>query len=478
MGLGQQTKPSGKHQGRWLGQWFGAILALLLTPDPVGAAGILRVDCSSVESTQFGDAQRMFIVSGQCPKTVDLSRGQIAGNLEFRDVQGLSTLDLSDATINGSLTMIGVTLDSLVLSGSQVSGEVYIAERSGSYEWIDNIAGEKCECQQEYGHTYFQDINADSLSARAFTMHGVGAEKFSMRRAQITGLVTLSRARFGEQVSFHYLRALGLDLNSAIFPGEIEAAQIQLEGNLTLECSEVGKRLSFWGSRLGGQLHLEGTRFSSTAEVRGFLSEMQQLTLGAAVGSVELFRLERSKIRILRLTDMEKCLRGPTIKKLLTEGLEFEWLQGDLDERFAKDFFTKGQTHDPTLYRRLADTYSAHGQHNAADKALIYHSAWLGRIRWLGSSVLGLSLVAALWLTPVVLWSFRAWPAQAGFIDRAVLAADLLLPDLVALGARERYQEELNQISGVASLLLASYRLLGWLIISVMIYVIIERASY
>jgi hypothetical protein len=59
-----------------------------------------------------------------------------------------------------------------------------------------------------------------------------------------------------------------------------------------------------------------------------------------------------------------------------------------------------------------------------------------------------------------------------------VLAADLLLPDLVDLGGRSRWEGALKDVAGVSAFLLAVYRMLGWVIISVMIYVIIERGSY
>lgn len=59
-----------------------------------------------------------------------------------------------------------------------------------------------------------------------------------------------------------------------------------------------------------------------------------------------------------------------------------------------------------------------------------------------------------------------------------MLAADLLLPDLVDLGGRSRWEEALKDVSGASAFVLAGYRMLGWVIISVMIYVVIERGSY
>ena len=83
-----------------------------------------------------------------------------------------------------------------------------------------------------------------------------------------------------------------------------------------------------------------------------------------------------------------------------------------------------------------------------------------------------------LWLTPVAIWTVKGWPIRAGIMDRGVLAADLLLPDLVALGARERYLNQLNELKGFHALCISVYRLIGWLIISIVFYVVVKRAGY
>jgi hypothetical protein len=460
--------------------WFryGALLVALLLPLPAAATQVLRVTCASAASTGLGSASGLIVISGRCPATVDLSRRHIVGNLEFRDVSGLATLDLTGTVIDGSVTMVGVTFATLRLRHARIAGDVHIAEGPGPYDWIDNHDDPMCQCRRKYGSLQVEEIDAEGLSARSFGLYGVGAHRFSLRVATVDGLVAVRQARFGTDVTFHYLRALGLDLNSVQFPGSVQAAQVQLAGNLTLECSEVGKELNVWGARLGGQLHLEGTHFLGT-DVSAFTANMQQLTLGSAEGVIERLRLERAHVPIVNLTNVvNACRRGPELRIVQTDGMEFDSVEGGLDEPFVAQFFARGQEHDPVLYRRLADSYSARGQHDAADEALIRQNPWLGRILWLGSSLVGLFSVIVLWLTPVGVWTARAWPAGASGWDRVVLAADLLLPDLVDLGGRSRWEGALKDVAGVSAFLLAVYRMLGWVIISVMIYVIIERGSY
>src|SRR5262249_13693980 len=148
----------------------------------------------------------------------------------------------------------------------------------------------------------------------------------------------------------------------------------------------------------------------------------------------------------LRLTDAEQCRRKLKIDSLWTKGLTFQGVEGELGESLVDHFFSQGQINDPNLYKRLADNYTAHGLHYQADEALIHQAPLLGWARKLGGSLWWrLSLVIGLWLAPVPFWSAWSWPLKAGLIDRIVLAADLLLPDLVGLGARERYDSELKK---------------------------------
>ena len=175
-----------------------------------------------------------------------------------------------------------------------------------------------------------------------------------------------------------------------------------------------------------------------------------------------------------------------TYERLECRSMEDKLPDCRLKETLAHHFFDKSQEHDATLFRRLADNHAARNELDAADQALILHSPVLGNVRKLGSSWGGALIVGMLWLLPVGIWSCRKWPNKpncndaqgTGWIDRAVLALDLLLPDLVALGARERHKAQLDELSGFNAFLLAVYRLLGWGIISVILYVIIERAAY
>ena len=304
---------------------IATVFAILFTFDPTTAAAqAIKVNCANIKADALEKTKGLTIIDGSCPANVDLSHLHIPGSLEFRDITGLKELDLSVARIGGSLDIIGVELKRLVLRGAQVSGRVYIAESAEEYPWIDNHAdNEKCECQNKYGRIAYEEVDARFLSAQSFSMHGVGASKFSMQRARVDGLVTLSRAQFGnrnddedrrEDISFHQLHALGLDLNSAVFPGILNAAQSKLASNLSLECSKIGKAFVFWDAELGGQLHMEGTHFDNTTELRGFSSKMRQLTLGAATGNIEFLRLDRADIEVLQLTSaVRRCVRQSTI---------------------------------------------------------------------------------------------------------------------------------------------------------------------
>jgi hypothetical protein len=497
-GADSRSAPSEAAYRRELPLLCLALLVILLALRPATAGAESSISCEEIGIHQFKSV--LTVISGSCPE-INLAHRHIPGSLKFSGLNrplhldlrntfidgsititdsALDTVDMTDSTVAGSVTIIGVVLNTLLLTGAHVTGEVNIAERSGVYDYIDNQSLESCVCQRKFGRTQFQMVNANALTARSFTMSGVGAEELRMISAKFSGSVILRQAWFGDFVSFQYLQALSLSINSVVISGTLQAAQSNLEYNFNLECSTVGEELIFWWARFGGHLQLDGTWFKGTKNVWGFGSEMKQLTLGAAEGSIQLFRLERSRINVLRLTEDKNCLRGPTINLLRTAGMTFDWMEGDLDMRYANYFFAKGQYEDPTLYGRLAKAYSARGQHDEADKALSHQRPFLGFVRTHASSSWGLAFILTLWLGPVAVWWARQWPKKkkARMSDRAMLGLDLLLPDLVALGARERYAEDLKNLSGLWLFLLGVYRLMGWFVISVIVYVIVERGSY
>lgn len=407
---------------------------------------------------------------------MDLSHRRITGSIEFRDLKDLKILNLEAILVEGTLTISRSPLDELNLRGARVAGDITIRDSVGDHAWIDdNPPGETCRCANQYGQLKIGNIDAASLSAGGFAAYGIISGSLDLTSAKIERVVRLNRDRF-DSVDLHYLRAIGIEINSSVISQLLRATLVQIDGDISLECSTVGEKFKMWGSDIGGQLHLEGTRFKDSS-ISAFRSKLGQLTFGAATGTVNTLRLERSKIGVLRLTD-GNCPRQPELYKVQTSGMVFGWVQGSLEKSFARTFFDQAQENDPIAYRKLANAYAARGDHDAADEALVYQNRFLGLTRQAASSIVGPILAIVLWIAPVFAWSIRDWPTGAKFLDRLILAADLLLPDIVALGARERYQEDVQNLSGWNALILAIYRLLGWVIISVIIYVIAERGSY
>jgi hypothetical protein len=418
------------------------------------------------------------LVQGNCPPVVDLSNRQIVRGIKFDRVSGAKILNFEAARLEGGLSIILPTVDQIILRHATILPFIKILREDRKYQWIDDSPDDdSCMCDRDHERARVKVIDASYLVTNNFEMHAVSVERFLFRRADVNGLIDISRCELG-QSTFHQTRARGIDINSCELNGSLEAAQVEVSSNLTLECSTVRKNFSLWGARIGGMVHLQGTRFYS-GDFTAFSSRFGQLGFGSTEGAIRKMRLDKSEIGTIDL-QADVCPRKLQINSIKANGIKFDWVDGSLESPPVKKFFDSVKMTDASVYRKLADAYVSAGQFDLADEAMIYHEPIIGWARWIGGSgvLAGWIVVLLLLCVPVLVWSATNWPNGATFSGRIVLAADLLLPDLVSLGAKERYKEELGTLDGIKLLLIAIYRLLGWLIISIIIYAVVTRGNY
>ncbi len=436
------------------------------------------IDCGTLKSVKIDTSGPPLTVRGKCPAIIDFEGSKIARGLKFDNVTGVRVLNFEATRMEGGLTIISPSAEQIILRNASILPFVKIIREERDYKWIDDSPDDgSCKCQQDHKYVYVGVIDANYLRTNSFEMHGVSAKLLNFRRANVSGLIDISRCELG-QSSFHQTQALGIDINSCDLTDNIEAAQIDVAGNLTLECSKIRKDLSLWGARIGGMVHLQGTQFYA-GNFSAYNSNMGQLGFSSTEGAIDVLRLEKTTIGTIDL-EADVCPRNLKINTIKASGIEFEWVDGSLDEPKAKNIFDRLKESDKSIYKKLADAYVSAGLYDLADEAMVHHNPVIGWARWLGGSgvLFGLSLVLLLLCVPIIAWSFINWPNNASLISRIVLAADLLLPDLVSLGAKQQYEEELKALVGIKLMLFAIYRLLGWLIVSIIIYAIVTRANY
>ena len=465
----------------------------------------VEVPCLGLTSMLDCPGHETFRVVGTCPDVLDLRRRRIQRTLVFQAPE-MTRMDLSGIRLEGALRVIAPHIDQLVLRDGHVEGPIFIADRDQVYGYIDDDAD--CECDNSYQpNSEIRVIDAEMLHADRLEVHGLTLSVLSIIRGRVPRGVSISRSEFevreadqAQGLLGSFLVSDGVEVNAARFgPGtHLDVPLARLSGSASFECSILeggdGSRqtqVNLWGSDLGSGLNLQGVQFQGDHQSGGegglvfyaFLFRTSKLQVDGAQGRIPHLDMRDARVGVLALDRDQPCKgRQLGFGAVETRGMTFDRITSSLigQDANAVAFFSAAAKEDPNLYLRLSESFERVGQLDEADEAFRLASPLFGRARsvggrWVVPSTVLLILIIVLTTGAI---QVSGWPKGAGLAQRVVLVADLLLPDLVDLGGKAAFEEDLKGLRGYSLAMLALLRIAGWLVVSLLVYGVIARSSY
>jgi hypothetical protein len=198
---------------------------------------------------------------------------------------------------------------------------------------------------------------------------------------------------------------------------------------------------------------------------------MDYLALRGATGNFNL-SLQWAKLGLLELgydPPSKSPLFGATwrLDSVQTRGLELAALPTSPANTRLQQFLESASKQDDAIYDRIAKAYTRDGHFDWAD------SVWCKRVPF-ARDLVSLSIAGVLLVLVLAIW-LSGEVEGLGRLDASLLALDIFLPDLVDLNARARFEDELAKLSSAGQAIIACVRLLGWLVIPAIVWLVAVR---
>lgn len=406
-----------------------------------------------------------------------------------------SDLDLRRLKVNGDLIITGVprTLD---LRDSEVAGTIWIDDgddlslASDREVVVDGYTNESVEgCWEHEPRGVIEDLLLERTRARALYARRLRIKQFRAHGMDLTFGLRIDFSHFDRRVDLSMSKSRFIEAVATRFEEGLVLAGSAIEGNLDLACAVVGgDGIDGLALSVGGFAQLVGikNRPGDEPALDFALSRFGALFLRGVTGKYELINLAGSKIGTLDLDYDRDHVHHPSLNapwrfnRVNTKGLTVDIVSPSLDVCWAEcrslAFLQSAQLLDRDAARRFALAFQSAGDYDAADDAWQRHT-WM---TWLGHAPVGYALGFAVAMVVVAAISLRARFRSVrgfGYVEAFSLAFDLFTPDLVSLGARERYENRLKRLRGCRGALLYTYRFVGWVVVAIAIAQIVVRAG-